>query len=247
MPILLAVLLQSAAQSATPPSVPTPSNAPASTPATAPVDPVVAAAAANRARMKVPPHFVSGPKADLPDSERALGHHGVIKVSGVIDVDGHFIAARVAKPSGAPVLDKLALDTAAASTFKPATDAEGQAIPVVVSMPVDLVAYKSSLPGGGLVHYGCRQFVLDMDWWRRAHPDTKWQDHELYTMLIGLDTLVALREKGAGDVQGVLGAAKGFEAHWLDAIEQCRKQPDKLLVDVMRPEGEYARQFSKLR
>src|SRR5947209_2135279 len=60
----------------------------------------IAAAEVNRALMRVRPEWKSGPRPEFPESERALGHHGVVKMRGILGVDGRVRYARVTRGSG---------------------------------------------------------------------------------------------------------------------------------------------------
>src|ERR1043165_3522476 len=107
----------------------------------------------------------------------------------------------------------------------------------------EVYSYKSAEPGGAAVHYSCRQFVLDMDWWRATFPQAKWSDHELYKMMLGLGT-IARMQGGGFDAKPFVGSVKDFEVRWTKSIEDCRNQPDKRLVDVLQPEGRLAQALS---
>lgn len=186
---------------------------------------------ANRPKMKIAPSFVEGPRAELPEQEKALGHHGPVIIQGVIGPDGKMSEARIKLTSNAPVLDQIALAAANASTFTPAKDANGAPLPVVISMPFDLVAYKA--PGGmGILQYKCAQFVRDMDWWRSVNPDKSFKEHELYKMEIGFEML-SLIQRARGDQEALRQSIAGFETRWKAAIDFCRKKPNGLQRDAI--------------
>ena len=183
-------------------------------------------AAANRTRIKTAPAFVDGPRAQLPDAERALGHHGSVVIQGIIGTDGKLIEARVKQTSHAPVLDQIALDAAQASTFTPARDADGTPLPIIISMPFDLFAYKSE-ESMGILEYSCEQFVRDMDWWRSVNPGKSFKEHELYRLESGMEFAAAIQRAGNNrKAQNKAGA--GFEQRWDAAIAYCRKKPRTL-------------------
>ena len=200
--------------------------------ATAPV--VTAAwseATANRARIKVAPTFIDGPRAELPEAEKALGHHGRVVVEGIIGIDGTMTEARIRQTSNAPALDKIALDAAIASSFTPAKDVDGQLLPVVVAMPFDLVAYKSE-QGMGILQYTCEQFVRDMDWWRSVNTGTPFSEHELHQLESGMDFAAAISRVN-GDYARLKGFSSDFDKRWLAAIDYCRKKPKILQRDAI--------------
>jgi TonB family protein len=185
---------------------------------------------ANRDKIATRPSFVDGPRAVLPESEKALGHHGLVAIEGVIAADGRMHAARVKTSSGIAALDAIALAAAEASSFVPAKDSAGRALPVLTSMPFELVAYKSAT--GGVFEYRCNQFFRDMDWWRGANPDKSYPDHELYKLELGVGML-ALIQPSRGDQDRLRKAIKGFEAKWSEAIERCRRAPEMLQKDAL--------------
>lgn len=193
-------------------------------------DALRAEATANRARVQTPPKFLDGPKAELPDAEKALGHHGTAVIEGVVALDGRMHDAEVKTSSGAPALDSIALAAAGATRFEPATDAAGAPLPVLVSMPFDMVAYKSA--SGGAFEYRCGQFVRDMDWWRATYPERPWKEHELYKLQLGLIVLGSLGP-ALRDQAKLNKALDGFETKWTGAIEKCRRKPTILQMDAM--------------
>ena len=195
------------------------------------VDAVIRAAAqGNRERMKAPPGFVNGPRAALPPSEKALGHHGTVIIEGVIDVDGRMHAARVKVGSGVAALDNIALSAAQESRFTPAKDAAGQALPVLTSMPFDLVAYKSV--NSGLFEHKCDQFVRDMDWWRIANPSKPFSEHTLYKLELG-SSMLSIMQAARGDQNKLRTLIGGFDTKWSAAMELCRVKPAMLQKDVI--------------
>jgi TonB family protein len=190
-----------------------------------------AEAEANRQKMKVAPSFVEGPRAELPESEKTHGHHGPVVIQGIIGIDGRMHEARVKVASGALAIDEIALAAAAASIFLPAKDANGIPLPVVISMPFDLVAYKAS-GGMGILQYKCSQFVRDMDWWKSVNPDKTFKEHELYKMEIGFEML-SLIQRARGNQALLSQSVAGFEVRWSAAIDLCRKKPDMLQRDAI--------------
>lgn len=182
---------------------------------------------ANRARIATRPHWVSDNEAEYPESERALGHHGQAVVRGLLGVDGRLRYATIETSSFAPVLDQSALAAASAATFEPAKDASGAPIPVVMTVPVGFYSYTSS-EGVGAAMYTCRQFVLDMDWWRST--GRPFSDHQFYLMIRGLGALA----RGMTNLE----SNESYERRWTRAIETCRAHPDRRFAQAINPEGE---------
>lgn len=188
-------------------------------------------AVANRGKLKVAPGFTGGPRAELPEAEKALGHHGSVLVEGIIGIDGRMTSVRVKQTSHAPVLDRIAVDAALASTFTPAKDADGAALAIVVAMPFDLVAYKAE-QGMGIMQYTCDQFVRDMDWWKSVNPEKPFKDHELYKLESGMEFAAAI-SRAKGDYATIQGFSADFDQRWDVAIAYCRKKPKILQRDAI--------------
>ena len=224
-----------------PPAVTT---APAGGPRLAwPDDPDLQAVDGNRALVRTKA-VMSGDYPDLPDALRAQGHHGDVHVRGLLSVDGKLVGTRVSYSSGSPELDAVALGAVNGWTWTPALDADGKPLAVPVQVKVEFAAYRSDEPGGGLVRYGCRQFVLDQDWWTSTHPNGKRGDQELYTLMLGLN-VIASGGFAAGGVESFKARMADFERRWDASITKCRKSPDKRFIDMMQPEGRYAEALSK--
>ena len=188
-------------------------------------------ATANRAKVKVAPVFVDGPRAELPEAEKALGHHGTVFVEGIIGVDGRMTEVRIKRTSNAPALDRIALDAALASTFTPAKDADGAPLSIIVTMPFDLVAYKAAA-GMGIMQYTCDQFVRDMEWWKSVNPDKPFKDHELYLLESGME-FAGTVSQAKGDYAKLKGFSTDFDQRWEAAIAYCRKKPKILQRDAI--------------
>jgi TonB family protein len=209
-----------AAEDAAPPPVSAPNPAPASAKFT-------------------PPKFLSGPEPIFPDAAKAAGEHGKVVVSGTIDVDGRLHDPKVDVSSKSELLDASALAAATAAVFEPARDEHGVAIAKHAQVPYDFSNARTAGKGGGALRYRCDQFVRDYDWWYKTWPAD--QHDDFYLMVLGYDSLIALRSGNLGDIAE---SNKNFESHWRATIEDCRKSPDKLFVDVIEPEGPFLRRLA---
>ncbi|MFT3726212.1 MAG: TonB family protein [Terricaulis sp.] len=189
------------------------------------------AAEANQTRISARPHWISG-AFEYPDTERALGHHGAVVIRGLVGVDGKMHYATVQTSSRAPALDDNALAFANASVFEPAEDASGAAIAAIASLPVEYYSYTSN-EGVGAAMYTCRQFVLDMDWWRSAFSDKTLADNRFFLMIRGLGTLARMGQGGALSVE----SNESFAHRWDQAIANCRAHPERRFAQAIQPEG----------
>ena len=204
----------------------------------------MATAKANRALAKVKPRWVSGDQPAFPEAEKALGHHGVVKVSGILGVDGRMSQAEVALSSGAPVLDALALASVKDALFEPARDAAGAPLPLAITVPFEFYSYKSAGPGGGILRYNCGQFSQDMDWWRLTFPKAEPGDHELYLMMRGVGFLASMNSRPL-DVSALKSSNADFARRWSEAIETCRGHPERRFTQVLKPEGRIAENLAR--
>jgi TonB family protein len=193
----------------------------------------IAAAEANNSRIAKRPQWISGPDAEYPDSERALGHHGKVEVRALLGTDGRLRHATIATSSRALVLDANALAAAVAATYRPAEDASGNPIAIMTTVPMEFYSYTSS-EGVGAALYTCRQFVLDMDWWRSAFSEKTFADHEFYLLIRGLGFVSRLHMGAAR----ALESNESFTRRWNQAIETCRDRPGARFADAMKPEGD---------
>jgi Gram-negative bacterial TonB protein C-terminal len=182
----------------------------------------------NVSRMMTAPKIRGGSDAVLPGAEQALGHHGRVILNGVIGVDGHLHELTVKNSSGAPSLDVVAIHWAETQKWEPAKDSKSKPLAVFVNTPVELGAYMA----GRVEKYGCRQFVLDMNWWRTTFPDAKWDDNHLFKMTAGARAAAVIFGATLSKEQ-----FDNFEARWSSAIESCRATPERRFVDVLQPEG----------
>jgi TonB family protein len=213
------------------------STAPAAK-AAPPRDPEWETAKANQALMRVRPQWVSGPQAEFPAAEKALGHNGGVTVRGILGIDGKFKRAEVAESSGASVLDANALAAAALQTYGPAKNEAGEPIAVIFQTTFRFDNYRSS-EGVGAARYMCAQFVLDSDWWKQTFPQKQFRETEFYTMMRGLGVIARLGQ-GQGAAQALARENnEAFDARWLKAIESCRARPAVRFADVFKPEGDY--------
>lgn len=189
--------------------------------------------------MTVPPEFLEGPEQIFPPGAREAGHHGKVMITALIGTDGRVTEAAVFQSSGSAELDQASLETARAAVFSPARDASGAAMEVRVRIPYDYSRAQSEAPGGGLAQYRCAHFAVDMDWWRATFPDQPWSEHELYAMINGVRYLTGSGGLAAAvrDRDRLRRELADFDRRWIAAIDTCRQQPERRLVDVLQPEG----------
>ncbi|WP_157216632.1 TonB family protein [Flavisphingomonas formosensis] len=200
----------------------------------------MAAARANRAAMKAPPVFKSGPEAEFPEGAREAGEFGKAIVSGIVGADGRMTEASIALSTRSARLDAAALAAAQASLFDPARDAAGTAIAVPVRMPFEFSNAKGPGKGGGVLRYRCDQVVRDYDWWYATWPADAHDD--FYLMTLGFSMIAKSRTaKGELDPSAMGKVNRDFDERWRAAVETCRKTPERLFIDVLKPEGELLR------
>jgi TonB family protein len=217
-------------------------------PATSAEDSAIAAAKANRRKVKTPPAMISagidGMKAAV-EAQRALGHHGEVVVVGILGADGRLRGAKIETGSRSQELDGLALEAARQSILSPAKDPTATPIPVWLSMPFSF-KNRAFREGGGAHTYLCSEFTQDFGWWRAAWPDRPWSEHEFYKLMLGFGMLGILSE--AKDDQAAIRRSVGdFELQWTSAIDGCPAKPNALVADFFGAAGRRAKSLSKLR
>jgi TonB family protein len=186
--------------------------------------PAMAEAIANKGRIKTPPHFVQEPSDVRPEAAAQAGQFGDLVLSGIIGPDGKLHEAKITQSSRSAILDAAALAAVPTMLFEPAKDADGKPLSVPANLPFEYLATDFHGPRG-LAHYQCTQFVRDYDWWYRAWPADK-QDR-VYKTLRGFAAVNDLHS----------GKTSDFASEWKDAIERCRKAPDRLMLDMLKPHG----------
>jgi TonB family protein len=202
-------------------------QAPAQTSSASPTaapSPAMAVAVANKARAKTPPSFINEPSYVRPEAARLAGEFGEVVLSGIIGEDGKFSEARIEVSSRSASIDATALASASSMLFAPARDAEGRPISIPARLPLEY-SHVDFHGSRGLAQYRCDQFVRDYDWWYRTWPADK-QDR-VFKTLRGYAVLANMRS----------GKETNFDAEWKAAIESCRKSPDKLMLDQLKPHG----------
>lgn len=177
----------------------------------------------------------------LPESEQALGHNGVVRVWVVVGADGRPGKAVVRNTSGSAALDEIAWTSMQTAQFKPARDLAGRPVATRITVVVAFGAYRTSQAPGGIRRYRCQQFVRDVDWWQSTHPGVDWNDHPLYRAMATVDATSTIFTRSGMSLATIAAAQAGLPVRWAQAIATCRTQPDVLLVDVMKPEGDQLR------
>jgi TonB family protein len=178
--------------------------------------------------------------APYPDADRAAGRHGKVVIEGMIGPDGRMIDPKITASSRAPTLDDVALAGARGTLFRVAK-AEAGVTPKPTQIAYEFVSYRLQGKGGGVLRYRCAQFVLDQDWWKATWEPPKRTEFE--SMMGGLGFLVLMQGRWNG--ASFKAWSDGFKARFAGAIEDCRAKPDALAIDMIKPEGVYARRLAE--
>lgn len=207
-------------------------------PAVAPgqAGPAMAEAIANKSRVKVNPRWTSRVTSEVPEAARAKGAHGKVVVSAIVGADGRLAEAMVKESSRSPELDAAALTAASAARFEPARDANGKPLAIVLDFAFSYSNIWKTGKMDDVLRYGCRQFILDQDWWAATWPGKR---SEIYEMTSGVSASAELF--GSADFKA---SSADFKARWEKALADCRKMPDRLFVDLIEPEGRALRRLA---
>lgn len=179
-------------------------------------------------------------EALYPEADRAAGRHGKVVIEGLIGADGRMIDPKVATSSRAEGLDAAALAGARATLFR--VDKPETGIPQKpTKIAYEFVSYRSPGKGGGVLRYTCSQFVRDQDWWSATWEEAKGTEFE--SMMRGLGFIVVMQ----GQWNGAAFKAwnDGFKRRFAGAIRDCRAKPDAIAIDILKPEGVYARRLAE--
>ena len=188
------------------------------------------AAVANKSRAKTAPSLTNEPEYIRPEVARLAGEFGEVILSGIVGEDGTLREPKIGVSSRSASIDAAALAAVPSMRFKPAHDAEGNAlaIPARLSLEYGHVDFRGPR---GIVQYRCDQFVRDYDWWYRTWPSD--QQDRIFKTLRGYAVLTEMQSGKLSQVN--------FDSEWKAAIEACRTSPDKLMLDLLKPHGKFIR------
>lgn len=198
------------------------------------MSPALTEATANKTRIKTRPSLVHEPDYVRPKSAIEAGEFGEVWISGIIGEDGKLREPKIKVSSRAASIDSAALADVPFVLFSPARDAEGKAISIPISMSFEYIHVEFN-GKHNLAQYRCNQAVKDYDWWNKTWPSDK--KDRIYGTVKGMVVMRALR---AGSRSGL-----DFDSEWKAAIEACRTQPDKFMLDLLKPDGELIRSMTK--
>jgi TonB family protein len=205
---------------------------PALVPAEA-TSPAMASATANKSQARTAPTLVRQPEWRRSDAAKDAGEFGEVVLTGLIGEDGRFSEAKVVVSSRSKDLDAAALAAASEVVFEPARDVSGKALSIPAKFAIEYPQAKFH-GTDGLSQYRCAQFVRDYDWWYRTWPAEK--NDRVFATLRGFVTVAELRG----------GNTKiDFKAEWSQAIDDCRRAPNKLMLDMLKPHGRMLREMVK--
>jgi hypothetical protein len=198
-------------------------------------NPEVTAAKANRSKVITeelqtahPPYVWS-----TIEAERAQGHHGYAVFGGIVGADGKFSNVTTIKKTGAPALDEMAQTIARGTTFSPAKDKSGTAIPVWTEFGYQFPGrFQHTKMGGGLEQIRCDEFVGDTRWWKSILPERPWREHKLFKELSALNWYKSNFDEKS-DVNLI--------SDWETTIDYCSAHSAILLVNAWQGKINYVR------
>ena len=177
-----------------------------------------------------PPKAVTNPtlvgKFIPPDvrAARALGHNGIVRIRGVVGIDGRVSNLSIVQSSKSSLLDTAAKTAIERTVFQPAKDASGNPVPLSILFPFEFEGDGISR-AGWLADYTCSQFGKDFGWWRSVNLASDYSDYRLYSIMAGLKVI----SDPNGLASGLKNAAP--RADWERAILDCAAHPDTLMID----------------
>lgn len=214
-----------------------------------PEDAAISIAKANLSLVRYSPRMTKLGKPFSSSRARATGHYGIVKISGILGTNGKLTKLRIAESGKSALLDNAALESAKHSKFSKALDESGVQYPVWITVQIETDG--RYLPEGAewdvkfyRKDYSCVEFTGDMDWWRSAWPDRKWNENKFYAMIQHVRILSLQRSfwqdhKNAQKLNRDMQKSRDeLATSWNSKIELCRKQPDARLIDVLKPDGD---------
>lgn len=188
------------------------------------------------------PVYVTRAANTYPDEEREAGHFGKVVIAGKVGADGRLVDPVVQASSHAPGLDAAAMTAATASIYRVSRGPDGKVVETPIAVEYEFDSFHSPGEGGGVLRYSCEQFAKDQTWWRSVWPaETK---DDFYHLMLGLTYMV--RSQGGGvSASNIRGVIDDFDKRWGKAIEACRAKPKAMMIDVFKPEGDWARKLAQ--
>lgn len=196
--------------------------------------PALAAATANKARIKTRPVLKQEPDYVRPESAIEGGEYGDVFISGILGEDGKVYEPAIKVSSRSQIIDNQALSDVPSFLFAPARDADGRALEIPINISLEY-GHVDFLGPNSLAQYRCGQAVKDADWWARTWPADK--RDRIYGTIKGMVTMKALR---SGNPESV-----DFDEEWKAAIDSCRTHPDKRFLELLKPDGDFVRSMTK--
>lgn len=177
---------------------------------------------------------------DIPQWAKDEGHNGNARYTATVSADGKLIKLDLTRSSKSPAIDEAVRVKAQEIRYSAATDAQGNPIEGTVLIQMGYSRHDADSPGGGFRDYTCGDLVREWDWFFAAHgegPPLFWP-RNAFTSLSSVSRLIAGDRPSGAEMRS---AREQREEMWDDLIERCRKQPDRLVLELVDQPEEYLR------
>jgi protein TonB len=178
----------------------------------------------------IAPGFVAAkvkacPEPGYPAEARDAGHQGEVEVAGTLRTDGSLGDLSVTTSSKSPLLDQAALEAFGRWTFGPALDGAGKPREARVSRRFAFA--KDSVVG--LDQKTCAEFVTDVRWFEGNWPGRPRREMRLYTLSLGLITIIAMQKS----TEGALALARNYPQAFDRTVERCAAKPKAKFLETL--------------
>jgi len=190
-------------------------------------------ALANKTLIRTGPKFKQEPNFIRPEAARIAGEFGEVVLSGIIGEDGRLTEVSLRVSSKSDIIDAAALAAVPEMLFEPARDATGKPLSVFTNVEIEY-SHVDFRGERSVLNYTCEQFVLDYDWWNSKWPADK--RDRFYATMRGFATVAALHGNK-------VFKSNDFGTRWNVAIDDCRKTPTQLMLNVLTPYGAFIREM----
>ncbi|MBL0925262.1 MAG: TonB family protein [Sphingomonadaceae bacterium] len=175
---------------------------------------------------------------DIPQWAKDAGHNGSVYYIVSVTVDGHASDIKLSESSGSSAIDESALDRLKSARFLPATDSAGKPAAGSARIRLEYHQWDDESPGGGLDDYRCGQLTREYNWFAQTHHGKNRRIFPLQNYYVGWEMLKNREDIPLRDRPAIEAQRKKYEKRWQDVLEDCRKTPDRLLLDrVEDPKG----------
>ncbi len=173
---------------------------------------------------------------DIPQWAKDEGHNGRARYSATVGANGELIALELVQSSMSSAIDEAVKARAQTLSYEAATDKEGNPVEGKVNVWMEYARFDKDSPDGGIDTYTCGEMVREFDWFSVANSEREKVFVPQLSYIV-LGSLVRMENGENVDAATMDSDIDARLAMWAELVEQCRKDPESLLLDeVDHPE-----------